>query len=346
MRILLLFLLLAVSIQAGAWAGAIDLYSAEVPVGGQSAGERRQALPQALRQVLTKHSGLRDFGDYPQVESALSAAGSMLLSFYYRNVEVPLPDGTSRPETRLVAQFQPESVDQLLRSLQLPLWPPDRKRTDVWLVIDDGLERRIMPAEFAWARDAMADAASVRGLPVHWPEPDEDGTYPVDLQLLWGGYVEDLAHPDGLGVLILTALREGPQWRVRANLGYGGRYWAWRLLDSDLRFALVEAMHGAADRIAGASSIAASDIGNWTTEIAVSGLRGAEGYRRCLNYLQNLSVVKGVDVDRASGQTVWFRLRLNALPRYLDEALSGGHMLQAGEESGTWRMNEATGLER
>jgi len=328
MRITLLALLLFLLPPVSGQAVQAGLYSGEAPVENQQLKERNRALPLALMQVLQKISGLRYFEDYPLVELALDKAGSILVSFHYRNEETTLADGSASSEMRLVAQFSEPEVNELVRSLQLPLWQPARQAIQIWLVVDDGLDRRILPLEFAYAWEAMEETAKLRGMPVVWPEPDEEGNYPVDLQLLWGGYTEDLVGLDNSAVMVAAARREGPEWSVRINLGYGGQNWTWRFRDVDLQLALSESMQQAVDLVAQANTIVASDQGMWLHELTVTGVSGADDYARCLAYLQSLSVVERVSVSFARAGLVRFSLELNALPQYLDEALSSGNMLE------------------
>ena len=70
-----------------------------------------------------------------------------------------------------------------------------------------GRAREVLPLELAYVRDVLDDVARGRGQPLTWPLPDDDGMYPVDMQLLWGGYTEELASATGVGVLILAARR-------------------------------------------------------------------------------------------------------------------------------------------
>ena len=171
-------------------------------------------------------------------------------------------------------------------------------------------------------------ALESRGLPVMWPEPDEEGEYPIDVQLLWGGYTEDLADLGIDAVLVAAARREGPEWSVRINLGYGGQNWTWRNRNVDLQLVLSESMQQAVDRVAEANSIIAADQGRWVHELTVTGIAGANDYARCLGYLQKLSVVERVRVATASAGRVRFNLELNALPDYLVDALSSSQMLE------------------
>jgi hypothetical protein len=290
--------------------------------------------------VLQKLSGLGNFDEFPQVEPALQSAALIVVSFHYRNVELIHADSTVSNELRLVAQFPETRVNELLKTLQLPLWPAERQVAEIWIVLDDGRGRRIMPLEYAYAWESMNEVAAARALPVAWPEPDEEGIYPVDIQLLWGGYTEDIAGEEGGAVIIVAARREGVEWSVRVNLDYAGENWAWRHQDVDLQQALSDSMREAVDLIVAAHTIVAADQEKSLHDLTVTGIGGAEDYRRCLNYLQNLSVVDHVSVTSASRGLVRFSLELNAMPLYLDEALASGHMLEMADQENSWSLRK------
>ncbi len=320
MRIAFLILILILLPAGNAFSEPAGLYTGEVPVKSQYKLERNHALPLALEQVLKKLSGQGSFDDYPLVDPMLDSASSIVVSFHYRNVESILADNSVSDQLHLVARFAQAEVNQLLRKLQLPLWPAERQPVEIWVVVDDGTGRRIKPVEYAYAWQSMNEIAAARGQPVSWPQPDEEGVFPVDAQLLWGGYTADITGQDG-AALIAAARREGTEWSVRLNLAYGGQNWAWRQHDVDLQQALSDSMQEAVNRIAEANTIAATDQGKWLHELTVTGIGGADDYRRCLNYLQNLSIVDSVSVTAASRGIVRFSLELNAMPIYLDEVL-------------------------
>jgi hypothetical protein len=250
-------------------------------------------------------------------------------------------DGSETNELRLVARFAAPAVDEAARALRLPLWQPDRTRLVTWLIVDNGGDRRIMPVEYRYVRESMTDAAALRGLPLEWPEPGPEGEWGIDPQLLWGGYTEDLQSSDKEGVMIAAARREGQQWSVRINLGYKGQYWGWRVEDLDLQAAMNTALHEAVDQVAAANTIAATDLGSWQQTLTIAGLGGAAEYQRCLAYLQGLSVVESVQVVAAQPGAVTFKLGLNALPRYLEEALAAGRVLEWRESEARYRLQGA-----
>jgi hypothetical protein len=313
-----------------------DLYLGSVPVLDQSAAEQARAMPLALLQVLQKLTGLRDFGQFTQIEPALQEARSMAVTFYFRNRQMTLPDGEKSEELRLLADFSKPAVDQLIADLQLPIWKPERKPLTIWLVVDDGLSRRIMPIEFEYAWERLADAADARGMPIVRPQADAEGVYPVDPQLLWGGYTEDLGDPGAVNVLLIAARREGPEWNVRMNLDYMELANSWRERDIEIQNALLQGVETAIDQIAALNSIAAVDQGHWSFAITVSGLKAAGDYDRCLSYLQDLSLVDRVRVSSASAGKVHFDLSLNAVPEYLLRTLASDGVLGVSPDQGEY----------
>jgi hypothetical protein len=336
MRTILLVSLLLLAPLACRAAAATELYVGEAVVADQGGAERARALPLALEHVLQKISGLRQFDDYPLVRPALGRAPQMVMSYHYRKVAGPPVDDIPAEELLLVARFDESAVDEMARALQLPLWQPQRNPLTAWLVIDDGLDRRVMPVEYGYAQQAMEQVAERRGQPLEWPQPDAEGAYAVDQQILWGGYTEDLAAPGGQGVLIAAARREGQEWGVRINLGFRGQNWSWRQNDIDLAAVLAEGMQQAVDQVAAAQTIVAGDLGTWQQDMTVRGLAGADDYRRCLAYLQGISLVDNVTVLSARPGMVSFRLVLNAVPSYLEEILERSEVLQRAEEGGGW----------
>lgn len=342
MKSISLLFMLFLFASATAVAQAPDLYSGFVPVEDRSQSAREAAFPRALEQVLGKLSGKRYLVDHPMVGPAIESARSLVVSFYYdqyppataRSEDPGRGDGVREATTILVVRFSQPGVDNLVRLLGLPRWPPSREPLVVWLLIDDGLSRRVMPVEYAYLQAPIDRVAQERGLPLAWPEAGDDGDFGVDVQLLWGGYTESLtANGEAPSVLVVAARREGPEWNARLILEYGGVYWTWRNRHFDLEQALTEAMHQAVDEIAAMQSIAPSDQGLWVHEISVAGIQSADDYTRCLGYLESLSVVERVSIDHADSSVVGMSLTLNAAPEYFEEAVADGRMLEYAETS-------------
>ena len=103
---------------------------------------------------------------------------------------------------------------------------------------------------------------------------------------------------------------------------------------------LTESVEQAADLVAAANTIVASDRGSGVYELTVSGVNGAEAYSRCLTYLQGLSVVDAVSVQSARAGQVRYLLQLNALPQYLEDTLNSGRVLERNEPEGDYALRQ------
>lgn len=314
-------------------AGAIadtDLYSGDVVVSTQSAVDREQALPGALRQVLQKLTGLRELPATQVLDDSLMAASNYLVSYHYQSIDQLDPQGNTERQLHLIARFFPEEVDKLVQTGNLPRWPQQRPAVQIWVIVDDGLGRVLQPIEYEYAWQATENAAAARGLPIVWPQLDDEEQQLIDTSLVWGGFTDYLiekgAPPDG--VAIVAAGRNGPVWNLRWALTSGQNNWNWLNNDTQLSSAMANGIEQLVDNLSQATAIQASDQGQWTHDISVSNLLGAKDYTACLNYLEDLSLVTDVEILGAEPGLVNFRLQLNASPQYFSEAIRRGAFLR------------------
>lgn len=307
----------------------VNLYAGEVAVASQSEADRNEAIPEALIQVLQKLSGQRELPVSPALDDALNNAPRVLRSYRYSRVDRTAADGAVSQELRLVAQFMQAEVDRIVQQVGLPRWRQERPAVQIWVVIDDGLSRELKPLRFGYVWESIEEVAALRGLPVSWPDLDEEEVQLIDMSLVWGGFTDYLVERGAPadGVAIIAARREGPQWTVRWNLASSGQNWSWQNTDIELMYALALGIHQVADQIAAANTIAASDQGIWTIDISIGEINGADDYIRCLEYLQGLSLVNAVEILGADPGRVYFRLQLNASAEHLSEAFEQGSVL-------------------
>ena len=348
MRLILCLILSLVFVPA--FAQDMALYKGSVPVADRSQAAREAAFPMALEQVLGKLSGLREVAAEPGVGEAIQGARGQVLSFHYDSLAAEAVAGSSSAtteagvdgvtaQTLLVAEFSKAGIDRLVRASGLPRWPSSREPLEIWLLIDDGLGREIMPVEYTFLAPVLDRVAETRGLPIHWPQPDAEGDYGVDVQLLWGGYTETVEEDVEIRhSLVVAARREGPEWNVRFLLEYGTLQSSWRSRDINLETALAAALHQAVDEIATSQVIAPSDQGSWVHEISVVGVQSAEDYARCVAFLENLSVVDDLSVRSASPGQVSFYLTLNAAPEYLEQLIASSAPFKVDELTGEYQL--------
>ena len=326
-------LMLLLTLQAATVAAQSGLYVGEAEVADQSAAERQRALPETLAQVLSKHTGLRDVRSDPAVRSQLAAAGDMLLTYSYRTVFEPGPDGTEIPRLRLVAQYLPEPVDDLVRRLPLQRWPTPRDPVQLWVVVDDGLGRRVQPEEMTAALERLQRTAADRGLPLTLGASGEDEA--AQAQLLWGGFTESLRETGTTDdILIAAARQDGPLWRVQWVLDVGAGQPQQRLAvtDANLLAALEEGLQQNIDALVATSAISTQDSGEWVEIMTIGGLHDAAAWRRTAAYLRGLDAVDELRLLSAEPGRVTVELRLNASPEYLAGAVQRDGVLAPGRQ--------------
>lgn len=111
-----------IALVAAFWsAGALaapGLYTGQVPVGSQSDVERTEALKTALAQVVIRVTGDNGALAKPDVAKAVADAERYVQQFSYQQ-EIVTEGGQPQVRLTLVAQFDRDAVDQLLRNLGL-----------------------------------------------------------------------------------------------------------------------------------------------------------------------------------------------------------------------------------
>lgn len=326
---------------AGPAQAASDLYTGLTPVEGQGEAERREALPLALMHVLRKLSGQREIPPQPTLDDALANAGNMVLAFGYREVPRTQADGTQVRELLLEARFSPPDVDRLVRDLGLRRWRVEREPVVLWVVVDDGRGRSLMPTEYTAEFEGMEETAAQRGLPVAWPGLSEEFMELVDVQLLWGGYTDQLLGEGSAseGVAVIAARLEGPEWNVRWTYADASTSNNWRTRAPDLGVALTDGIDQLADLVASVNAIGPDGQGDYRADLLLTGLAGSGDYARSMAYLSGLSLVDAVDVLGVGPSGLRLRLDLNAAPNYLHEVLRRDGVLAVGERPDEFRLN-------
>jgi len=148
-----LFITFLASLSQFAFAIAVEgLYSATVEVADQSNAQRQRGFSQALAQVLIKTTGTKDITARPGVNQALAQASNYMVKYAYLPQSATVSSADSKaavseyiggsqveiaatpPGFPLSVQFAKATVDELMRTLDLPIWPANRPEVLVWVV--------------------------------------------------------------------------------------------------------------------------------------------------------------------------------------------------------------------
>lgn len=271
-----------------------DLYEVTTPVGDN----RDSAFVDALKIVAVRVSGRRDAG------SRLSGGTANPRQYVQRF-------GTTA-DNQLQVGFDATAVDRLLNDVGLPVWGRERPATLVLLTVEapDGSARWIDSRTATAERESVARVARQRGLPLIWPESDAGlagGSAPADLLRVAASYNANAAL----------------YGRARAD-GSGGYSVRWTLVSpdgaSDVSGSLDEGVHLAADTFSKVYAATGSSLDSVVVEVA--GIANLNDYAGTLNYLEAMTLVRGVALENVSGDTMRFKLAVRGDVATLRRALA------------------------
>jgi hypothetical protein len=272
-----------------------DLYETAQPVDGAS---RDAAFVEALKTVLVRVSGQRDaatrVGDVNDPRKYVQRFG-----FTADNV--------------LEVGFDSASIDRLLSNAGLPIWGRERPATVVMFGAEDGGAWRWLAADTpAQERDAIERVARQRGLPLKWPVMDAQE--------------RAAASSDSPG-LLPAAERYGAD-AVLLGRSRGGTV-QWTLISRDgaarASGGVDDGVHLAADTFARVFAASASSLGSVVVE--VGGISNLDAYAATLNYLEGMTLVRGVALEQVTGEKMRFRLAVRGDAATLRRAIALDHRL-------------------
>lgn len=315
----------------------MSLYTGESELLSQSAGERRAATARALAQVLVKLTGEPLASANPVVRRALPKAASFVMeertaegvSDQQGNTAI---GGVPVYKTSLQVQFDPNKVDALIVGAGLPYWGPDRPSPILWLAIDDGRGARLVNASQINVVKPLASRGTERGLSFGLPAGSAVEQAAVDT--IWArnpGPMTALTERYGHQTQLLGRLfREGQGWTADWVLTRGDSELSrWSFSDPSAQRALASGADGAADAIARRDATRA-DVGEPAVHhVLITGLRLADDFTRAMGYLQTLPVVRELEVEEATPDSLRLRLDLAVGVPAFDGFLAAGDVLEA-----------------
>ncbi len=326
------------------------LYDASVPVPDQSASARGVALQQALAAVLVKITGDRDAPALPNFVALLKDPSQFLQQYRYQQ-DSTAENGTAPPAVKydltrtgtpaiqptglaLWAKFDPEVLGHAVRAANEALWGQERPVTLVWLAIDDGSNKTILSASNnPSVMKSMSDAANERGIALLFPRMDAQdqqaigyadvaGDNAVQIRQASKAYQADATL---VGTIYMTTPGQyAARWQLTSSAGSQ----AWTATPDILANLAADGVQTTADDLARWFAVAAGAAGTSGVNVSVSGITGVNAYARVLAYFNGLTAVKGVQVMRVDGGTVYFSLDTRGSIENLQQAALLGGVLK------------------
>jgi hypothetical protein len=205
-----------------AWSAvSADFFDVEVQVEDQSSGERVQGFSRAAELLLQRLSGVavEDIQSDPAWSAVTNNPGRYIERYTYRARE-------DEEDFDLRVQFSARPLQEWLMARGLPLWPPQRPQTTLWLVVDDGGRQLLHRGDEGHeVIDQVNERAGLWGLPLRWPDGADvghrDGVAAGDVTAGFDQPLLDTAKEYGPGPVVAVVLsRRSGQW-----------HWQWRWLN-------------------------------------------------------------------------------------------------------------------
>lgn len=296
-----------------------DLYQAKIILDGTAS--QNQAIQAAMKAVLVKVSGVEDIHKDDAFKSLVNQASRYVIQ--YRSEK----EGDI---TYFIAEFEQTKIDEVFKAANQPLWGSLRPQVLVWLVEEDGLERRILPASSQkQIAQSMTLHAQQRGLPILLPLMDLDDLQRVEMSEIWGrfavpirDYSNRYAAEKSVVIRVSNNSLVGEVTEVDENcLICQGRNYAvdWSIIEGDQTFSELyqgtdvnklvnEALDDITQHIY--QQYALSTSTQQKLLIDVVNIESLLGYAKTFEFLNNLSAVEHVNLVKAEGKVRRFELSL------------------------------------
>jgi len=160
-----------------------NLYSAKVAVASQSALDRNQALKNALRAIIVKVGG-------KDIEHSLIAQAIKNYSKYVTQYQYIRSDN----KILLNVSFDEAKINRFFKDNDLAIWGRLRPQVMIWLVQEDGFERKIISSTSeSTLPSTINDFSQLRGLPLIMPVVDATDRTELTLSDVWGRFLKPVA---------------------------------------------------------------------------------------------------------------------------------------------------------
>jgi hypothetical protein len=308
------------------------LYEARVPVADQSTSERNNSLQQAFGVVLVKVTGNRAAASALAAE--LGNPTQYVQQYRYEKAAVDPATPNATPGLLLWAQFDPSVVKRALHGAHAPLWGAERPRTLVWLALPD---RILAAGDSSPLMQAMQTAADQRGIVLLFPamdSADKAALTAADIAAFNDERIRAAsAHYHADAILVGRVAAAEGQFAARWQWLSPDKVEDWQSPAGDQTLLAVDGVQVAADRFSARYAISPDAGEQDGISLQVDGITSLDAYAKVLAYLNSLTPVRAVHVQRVAGGSVYYTADIHGSVDNLESALVLGGALSAAPGS-------------
>jgi len=313
------------------------LYRGEAVMDTIGDNAKRVATAKALGQVIVKLTGNPAATTNTVIRRAMPAANTLVADTNTRQ------DGDSASgmpvfKNVLVVSFDPDAVDALIGAAGLKYWTGARPRPILWLVIDDGRGPRLVTSQQLSVVRPLATRGLERGM--RFLLPSGNSVEQAATNSVWNLNAAALApltaryqnDAQVIGKVYRSVSGWSAQWVMTQD---GTEVARWVATKADPRQVIATGADGAADAIAKRDSVYLNTGVAGRYRIDVVGVNNSQDFIRLMGYLQQLAIVKRVQVVQATPELLRLELDMNAGIKGFRTMLGSGSTLRSADLEST-----------
>ena len=312
LRYLFNTVLLLFSVQYAAIAQAErfgDFYNSTIPVESQTRLDIENASRHALGSVLLRLTGLAKLPDSTEIRQSLENSQSFVLQSLVSSTEI---DSEGVRKTLLTIYFDPPLIQQLIRSLNLPLWPANRPSVLMLAAVEDGNQRFVL-ADLGNDKVTrrVKSRADERGLPLMLPLMDVVDLRRVSVTSIEGGFLQELRiaaqrYPTQATAIVLVKPHVFGKYRTQTLLWNNDEEYSWVHDSDDITSAAVDMVDKIVDLFV--SKYAVPSASSTDISLTIMGVHTLESYRHVYDYLAQWEFIESIFIEKVEGDSFTVRL--------------------------------------
>ena len=320
---------------------ANSLYSSTIVVNSQDGDERKQALTQALQEVLIKASGDSAVATSAALADKVVNPENYLQGYSYEEISTTDTPSDSQPSLELKARFNSQAIKTLLAKAGETVWKDNHRPVVlVWLVFENEAGKQLVTGDSGTNFSVLLSNQSLRrGIPFVLPQMDLEDLKNVSLQDVWNVNISILQneatryHADAMLVGRVNQANGSWQGLWTLLVGTQRKEWVTRgLTDSKMIApaidAIADVLYKQSSAAAEASTINESTAQGNTLLLIVNNVKSVTDYTKVLDYLQSIPIISQVDALHVLPKQIVFSLTLRDKPEALQKILNSGHSLR------------------
>ena len=327
---------------AGRSAVLTGLYQAEVLVPDQSDTSQKEGVANALLNVLIKLTGDRKVQDRAGVANLLQHPEQYVQQYQFHKKPVIVNNQLTLDEQLyLWVSFNSDILDKAMQNINLPQWGSIRPVTLLWLVTQQGQDRKFISLEDELGYAAVIDGrAQQRGIPVVYPLLDSEDSQMVKETDVIGGILDPFRKASqryATDVVVIGTLSNvsATSWEGRWTMLLDNEPVTWSVKGANAEQALYSGIDRLADELASRFVHATAKAGESGVEIEVKDIDDFDQYSKVLKYLRTLNSVVSVDIKAVEPGSVTYSVIATGGEFAVVRAIELGKTLKSLGESGS-----------